>query len=228
MARNRNEEQVRSVRIVRPEPPLPDVLEEIPLARVLAGELPRRLVERVGIPVRVYEHPEVPLHGRIVQPEDLGQVVGIGQLLPAAAPAVAVAVAGGLPRHLQDAEGRRQRPGGGRGGGRGAEGVEGDDGEGGEGEEGEGEEGSPEGEEGRRRGRLRRRRLRRLPSGRHRRSELPRGGGSIGRRSGPSGEEQEGAGAIGDERFGIVIGCCGGEARLVQQASSRLLSRTVE
>lgn len=79
VARNRNEKQVCSVRIVRPEPTLPNVLEEIALARVLASELPRRLVKRVGIAVRVYKNLEVPLHRRIVQPENVGQVVDIGQ-----------------------------------------------------------------------------------------------------------------------------------------------------
>jgi hypothetical protein len=70
-----NEEEVRLVGVVGAESALADVLEEVALAGVLASELPRRLVERIRVAVRVDEHLEAPLHLRVPDRERLGGVV---------------------------------------------------------------------------------------------------------------------------------------------------------
>lgn len=76
MARDWDEEQVRFIRILRPESALPDVLEKVPLARILPRHLPRRLVKRARIPIRVYEYLEPLLHLGVVQLKDLRRVIG--------------------------------------------------------------------------------------------------------------------------------------------------------
>lgn len=74
MTRDGDEEEVRLIGVFGAEVTLSDVLKEIALAGVLPSELPRRLVERVGIPVRVYIHLELLLHLLVVQLEDTRRV----------------------------------------------------------------------------------------------------------------------------------------------------------
>jgi len=68
---------VRLIGVFGAEATLSDVLEEIALTGVLPGELPRRLVERVGIPIRVYVHLELLLHLLVVQLEHPRRVVRV-------------------------------------------------------------------------------------------------------------------------------------------------------
>lgn len=75
MGRDGHEEEVRLVGVVGAEAALADVLEKVPLAGVLARELPRRLVERLGVAVRVDVHLEAPLHLRVPRRERIGGVV---------------------------------------------------------------------------------------------------------------------------------------------------------
>lgn len=81
VAGDRDEEEVSPVGIVGAEATLANVLEEVALAGVLPSELPRRLVERVGIAVGVYVHLESPLHLGIVQAENARRMVNIRELL---------------------------------------------------------------------------------------------------------------------------------------------------
>ena len=74
MTRDGDEEEVRLVGVFGAEMTLSDVLEEIALTGVLPSELPRRLVERVGIPIRVYVHLELFLHLLVVQLEHTRRV----------------------------------------------------------------------------------------------------------------------------------------------------------
>ena len=116
--RDGHEEEVRLVGVVGAEPTLADVLEEVALAGVLARELPRRLVERLGVAVRVDVHLEAPLHLRVPRRERLGRVVHRR---------------GGLEREdgagLVGGAEREGDPGGGERGPRsGAEGAEGEEG----------------------------------------------------------------------------------------------------
>lgn len=53
MGRDGDEEEVGAVRVFGAEAALADVLEEVSLAGVLARELPRRLIEGLGVAVRV-------------------------------------------------------------------------------------------------------------------------------------------------------------------------------
>lgn len=69
VTRDGNEEEVCLIGIFGAEATLSDVLEEIAFAGVLSGELPRRLVERVRIPIWVYINLELLLHFLIVQLE---------------------------------------------------------------------------------------------------------------------------------------------------------------
>ncbi len=75
MGRNGDEEEVRLLEVVGAEAALANVLEEVALAGVLAGQLPRRLVERAGVAVGVDEHPEAPLHLRVPRREHRRRVV---------------------------------------------------------------------------------------------------------------------------------------------------------
>ncbi len=70
-----DEEEVRLVGVAGAEAALADVLEEVALAGVLPRELPRRLVERLGVAVRVHVHLDAPLHLRVPRREGLGGVV---------------------------------------------------------------------------------------------------------------------------------------------------------
>lgn len=81
MAGNGDEEEVSLIGIQGPESALANVLEEIALAGILPGELPRGLVESVGISIRVYVDLEIGLHVGEIQPENLGRMVNIGELL---------------------------------------------------------------------------------------------------------------------------------------------------
>lgn len=81
MAGDRDEEEVSLIRIVRTEPTLSDVLEEVALAGVLASELPGRLVIRLWIAVGVYVDLEFRFHLGEIQPKHLRRVVDIGKLL---------------------------------------------------------------------------------------------------------------------------------------------------
>lgn len=75
VGRDGNEEEMRLVGVIGAEAALADVLEEVALAGVLARELPRRLVERLGVAIRVDVHLEAPLHLRVPRRERLGGVV---------------------------------------------------------------------------------------------------------------------------------------------------------
>ena len=81
MAGNGDEEEVSLIGIQGPEPALANVLEEIALAGILPGELPRGLVESVGISIWIYVDLEIGLHVGEIQPENLGRMVNIGELL---------------------------------------------------------------------------------------------------------------------------------------------------
>ena len=81
MAGNGDEEEVSLIGIQSPESALPNVLEEIALAGILPGELPRGLVESVGISIWIYVDLEIGLHVGEIQPENLGRMVNIGELL---------------------------------------------------------------------------------------------------------------------------------------------------
>lgn len=81
MAGDRNEEEVGLIGILGAELALSNVLEEISLAGVLPGELPRRLVESVRISVGIYIHLEFPFHLGVVQPEHLRRVERVGNLV---------------------------------------------------------------------------------------------------------------------------------------------------
>lgn len=121
MAGDWDEEEVGLIWILRDEAALSDILEKVPLAGVLAGQLPGRLVESVGIPIWVYIHLEHPLHLRVVQLEHLRRVVYIRHRL------FFFILSSHLLRNL------RLRDGGGRGGGGGVcerkvEGFEGETG----------------------------------------------------------------------------------------------------
>ncbi|WVZ11618.1 hypothetical protein V8G54_016148 [Vigna mungo] len=74
VTRDGDEEEVRLIGVVGAEVTLSDVLKEIALAGVLPSELPRRLVERVGIPIRVYIHLELLLHLLVVELEHTRRV----------------------------------------------------------------------------------------------------------------------------------------------------------
>ena len=75
MGRNGNEEEVGPIRVVGAERALTNVLEEVALAGVLAGELPGGLVEGFGIAVGVDVHLEIPHHPLVVRLKDLRRVV---------------------------------------------------------------------------------------------------------------------------------------------------------
>lgn len=75
MGRDGDEEEVGAVRVFGAEAALADVLEEVSLAGVLARELPRRLIEGLGVAVRVDVDLEAPLHLRVPRRERLGGVV---------------------------------------------------------------------------------------------------------------------------------------------------------
>ena len=75
VGRDGDEEEVGPVGVFGAKAALPDVLEEVSLAGVLAGELPRRLVEGLGVAVRVDVHLEAPLHIRVPRRERFGGVV---------------------------------------------------------------------------------------------------------------------------------------------------------
>lgn len=75
VGRDGDEEEVGLVGVVSTEAALADVLEEVTLAGVLARGLPRRLVECLGVAVRVDVHLEAPLHLRVPRRERLGGVV---------------------------------------------------------------------------------------------------------------------------------------------------------
>lgn len=81
MAGNGDEEEVSLIGIQGPESALANVLEEIALAGILPGELPRGLVESVGISIWIYVDLEIGLHIGEIQPENLGRMVNIGELL---------------------------------------------------------------------------------------------------------------------------------------------------
>lgn len=70
-----DEEQMSLLRILGPERALADVLEEVSLAGVLSGELPRGLEERLGVAVGVDVDLEIPNHAVVVQVECLRRVV---------------------------------------------------------------------------------------------------------------------------------------------------------
>ncbi|RWW35150.1 hypothetical protein GW17_00000068 [Ensete ventricosum] len=71
MARYGHKEQVSLIGILRPEPALADVLEEVPLAGVLPSQLPRCLEVRIRIPIRVDKNLKFPLHLRVALQEDV-------------------------------------------------------------------------------------------------------------------------------------------------------------
>lgn len=75
MARDRDEEKVRAVRIKSSKLALSDVLKEEPLACILPCQLPRRLEEGVRISVWIYENLEILLHLCVIPREHLGKVV---------------------------------------------------------------------------------------------------------------------------------------------------------
>lgn len=79
MARYGYEEQVCLIRILRTEPAFPDVLKEVALAGVLAGQFPRRLEVRIRIPIWVNEHLKFSLHLGVALEEDLRGVVDRGR-----------------------------------------------------------------------------------------------------------------------------------------------------
>lgn len=112
MTRDRDEEQMGFIRIVSAEATLSNVLEEIPLAGVLPSELPGRLIERLGVAIRVYVNLEIPLHLGVVQPKNLRRVIDAGELL------------------LRFPTLGREKDVGRRGRGEGVEGIEGEVGEG--------------------------------------------------------------------------------------------------
>lgn len=70
MAGDGNEEEVSLIGIKGAEATLPDILEEIALAGILSGELPRRLVKRFGIPIWVYVNLEILHHLRVIKLEN--------------------------------------------------------------------------------------------------------------------------------------------------------------
>lgn len=75
MGRDGDEEEVGPVGVFGAKAALPNVLEEVSLAGVLARELPGRLVEGLGVAVRVDVDLEAPLHLRVPGRERLGRVV---------------------------------------------------------------------------------------------------------------------------------------------------------
>lgn len=75
MWRYGDEEEVRLVGVIGAEPALSDVLEEVALAGVLPRELARRLIECLGVAVRVDVHLEAPFHLRVPRRERLRGVV---------------------------------------------------------------------------------------------------------------------------------------------------------
>ena len=75
VTRDRNKEEMSAIRIVRPKPTLSDILKEITLARILSRQLPRRLVECVGISIWIYKHLEIPLHLLVIPPKHLRRVI---------------------------------------------------------------------------------------------------------------------------------------------------------
>ena len=80
MTRDGNEEEVCLIGIFGAEATVSDILEEIAFTGILSGELPRRLVERVGIPIWVYINLELLLHFLIVQLEHARRVVRVRNL----------------------------------------------------------------------------------------------------------------------------------------------------
>lgn len=81
MARDRYEEQISLIWILRTKPTLPDILKEISLTRILSCQLPRRLVKRIRIPIRIYVNLELPLHLGVIQPKNLRRMIYIRQFL---------------------------------------------------------------------------------------------------------------------------------------------------
>lgn len=80
VTRDWNEEELCFIGIFGSEATLSDILEEIALTRILSGELPRRLVERFGITIRVYINLELLLHFLKVQLEHARRVVRVRKL----------------------------------------------------------------------------------------------------------------------------------------------------
>lgn len=80
VTRDGNEEEVCLIGIFGAEATVSDILEEIAFTGILSGELPRRLVERVGIPIWVYINLELLLHFLIVQLEHARRVVRVRNL----------------------------------------------------------------------------------------------------------------------------------------------------
>ncbi|WVY95428.1 hypothetical protein V8G54_034516 [Vigna mungo] len=66
VARNREEEEVSSARIVGDKSALSDVLEEVSFAGVFAGEFPWRVKIRFRISIGIHEHLELLLHLLVV------------------------------------------------------------------------------------------------------------------------------------------------------------------
>lgn len=77
MTRNRNEKQIRPIRIVRGEATLPNILEKIALTRVFPRQFPRRLIKRRRIAVPVNINPKLHLHFGVIQLENLRRMVDI-------------------------------------------------------------------------------------------------------------------------------------------------------
>lgn len=69
------------IRIVGPEPAFPDILKEIPFARVLPRKLPWRLIESIRIAIRIYKNPKSLLHRCIIQPKHVSQMKNIPQIV---------------------------------------------------------------------------------------------------------------------------------------------------
>lgn len=77
MAGNWDEKQVCLIWIICSKVAFPYILKKVPLTSILPRKLPRRLVKRVWIAVRIYVNLEIPLHRLKVQLEHLRQVVDV-------------------------------------------------------------------------------------------------------------------------------------------------------
>lgn len=77
MARDRDEEQIRLIWIMRHESTIPEILEKVSFARVFSGQLPRRLIIGLRIPIGVHVHLKSLHHLLIAQPKHLRQMIHI-------------------------------------------------------------------------------------------------------------------------------------------------------
>ncbi|KAF5769277.1 hypothetical protein HanXRQr2_Chr14g0646381 [Helianthus annuus] len=77
MTRNRYEKQVSFIRIFSPKPTLSNILKKVALTCILSSKLPRRLIKRLRIAIRIYVHLKPLQHLSIIQPKHIRCMIHI-------------------------------------------------------------------------------------------------------------------------------------------------------